>query len=121
MGSLSSLQSLDMGQIAIYTAVIVMALPLLSLLGAQLFPYINGLSPAKAVTLFGVIGGFSGVVSQWIVSDMLGSMNRQINLLELLPAVVAMVFTSAASTFILAPPRPNPVTTLFANTGTLPS
>lgn len=101
---------------------VILAMPLLVALGHELWPYISAMSPAEAVVIFGVIGGASGIVSQYVAAAQMGKMDRSyVNAVELIPAVIASVLASGVVTYALVPPQPNPATAYLQSTGRLPS
>jgi dihydroorotate dehydrogenase len=121
MGSLQLLTQTNRITGAEYALAGVMALPLAAVVITNLYPYIDGIAAAEAVVLFGAIGGISGLISQAVAANMLNRLSRQVNALELLPAISGSVLASAAVTYALLPPNPNPVTSILQQSGSLPN
>lgn len=76
--------------------------------GAQVFPLaaeqFGGMSTEKALTLFSILGGASGALSQFMAAENFEALDRGINIIELFPALVAIVISSAAAAFLLTTP-----------------
>lgn len=85
---------------------VALSVPLGATLLAEFGGGLAGLAPAEAVTAFSVVGGLSGFLSQLAASQLLKRLNRPINILELLPAVLVSTAASALATLLLLPPSP---------------
>lgn len=103
------------------TLAFLMSIPLLTVIGLEVYPVFASMAPAQAVVVFGVIGGLSGLVSQTIAANMLERLGRDVNVVEMVPPVIASILASAVVTWMFLPPNPNPVTAWLRARGNLPS
>lgn len=118
---MGSLTARNFGVNSTYAMSGILAIPLLGVIFRELYPSFRSLSTERAIVVFSVVGGASGIASQWIASAQMESLGRNVNTLELLPAVGASVISSALVTYALLPPQPNLITSVLAKRGSLPS
>lgn len=121
MASLASVTADEVTYLAGNALAVFLAMPLFGLLLRRVYPYFSGMEPAMAVVFFGVVGGASGIVSQVVAAHQLEQMGRQINALELFPAVAGTVVTAGVVTYALLEPDYNPMVSLLKQTGQLPA
>lgn len=100
---------------------IIMAMPLVGVLGSEVYPWFSAMPPTRAVVVFGAVGGVSGLAAQTVAGQSLERLNRPVNIVELLPAVLASVVASLGVTWAFLPPNPNPGTTALRWLGDVPS
>jgi len=100
---------------------ILLATPLIGVLVTEVYPMFASMPPAQAVVFFGAVGGISGLASQYIAGGVLGEMDRNVNALEMIPAILGSVGGSVLATWLLLPPSRNLVTTTLKQSGSLPS
>jgi hypothetical protein len=114
MGTLSSLsiayQTDGFARTSINAIVVVLALPLIGLVFQRFiesyYPWLSSMSAGEAITVFGVVGGAAGLATQSAVTYNLERLDRPVHILELLPAVGAVVIASGVLTYALLPPNP---------------
>lgn len=80
----------------------------------------GGLSEGEAMTMYGVMGGVGGFLSQVLVAQNFKKFDGSIHILELIPSVVASVFLSAYASWRLTPPRFQTITKALRKAGYLP-
>lgn len=122
MGSLSTagLASEEIKFFAGNALAVILAMPMFGLLLRRAYPFVSGMSPAMAVVFFSVVGGASGIVSQVVAARQLEQVNRDINALELGPAIAGTIITAGIVTYALLEPEYNPMVTILDRAGQLP-
>lgn len=121
MGSLATtFERLD-GQVLTNGFAILMAMPLVKIVGERAYRQYGVMSPSQSVVILGLVAGATQLTVQGVGSLQLEKLSRKVNVLELTPAVAASIAASAVVAWALLPPNPNPVTTALDANGSLPS